>query len=30
MSLVLEKISKNFGGTIALKGVSLTLKKGKL
>ena len=30
MSLVLEKISKNFGGTMALKGVSLTLKKGEI
>ena len=30
MSLVLEKISKNFGGNMALKGVSLTLKKGEI
>ena len=30
MSLVLEKVSKNFGDTIALKGVSLTLKKGEI
>ena len=30
MSLVLEKISKNFGGTMALKEVSLTLKKGEI
>ena len=30
MSLVLEKISKNFGATMALKGVSLTLKKGEI
>ncbi len=30
MSLVLKEISKNFGDTQALKGVSLTLKKGEV
>ena len=30
MSLVLENVAKNFGEVQALKGVSLTLKKGEV
>ena len=30
MSLVLENVAKNFGEVQALKGVSLTLKKGEI